>query len=181
MTDASAESASARWWARAANVLKALAATSGIVTFLAFGWQIYKEIRSARTEFAQAWQESEIFGVVFECRERGAAMTTIENELKRRLGKADAPDGIPPDSVTGPSVRRALMQLTERDIIGLRPDVTYAVPLDWAAGEGGGGDAARRPYGCHCYRATPDDAEIMPPDCAKPLPVAQGAAQKSGT
>ena len=181
MTDAAVERANAQWWARAANVLKALADTSGIVTFLAFGWQIYKEVRNARTEFVQAWQESEIFGVVFECRERGAAMQTIENELKRRLGLPDSPDGIPPASVTGPSVRRALMQLTEREIIALRPDVTYAVPLDWAAADGPSVVTVRRPYGCHCYEATPEDADIIPPDCAKLFPVAQGAAPKSGT
>jgi hypothetical protein len=181
MTDTAEAMASARWWARAANVLKALAATSGIVTFLAFGWQIYKEVRNARTEFVQAWQESEIFGVVFECRERGAAMQTIENELKRRLGLPDSPPGIPPGSVTGPSVRRALMQLTEREIIALRPDVTYAVPLDWATGDEPAVAALRRPYGCHCYKATPEDADVMPPDCVKLFPVALGATPKSGT
>lgn len=181
MTDAAEARAVAQWWARAANVLKALAATSGIVTFLAFGWQIHKEVQNARTEFVQSWQESEIFGVVFECRERGAAMVTIENELKRRLGLPDSPEGIPPASVTGPSVRRALMQLTEREIIALRPDVTYVVPLDWAAADPPDAVTVRRAYGCHCYRATPEDAEIIPPECAKLFPVAQGAAQKSGT
>lgn len=178
MTDAAVAKVNAEWWARAANLVKALAATSGIVTFLAFGWQIYKEVRNARTEFVQVWQESEIFGVVFECRDRGATMPTIENELKRRLALADAPYGIQPASVTGPSVRRALMQLTEREIIGLRPDFTYAVPLDWAGAEV---DRARSSYGCHCYKAGPEDADIIPPDCAKLFPVAQGAAPKSGT
>lgn len=170
------------WLARAGNVLRALAAMSGIVTFLAFGWQLYKETRNARTEFAQAWQESEIFGVVFECRERGVGMAVIEGELRRRLGAADVPGGISSDMVTGASVRRALMQLTERDILALRPDVTYAVPLDWPAPGGPQVVSADpRPYGCHCYRATPEDAEIIPPHCAKQSSVAQGAAQNSGT
>jgi hypothetical protein len=171
------------WLARAGNVLRALAAMSGIVTFLAFGWQLYKETRNARTEFAQAWQESEIFGVVFECRERGVGMAVIENELRRRLRAADVPGGVSADMVTGASVRRALMQLTERDILALRPDVTYAVPLDWPAPAASpqAVSAEPRPYGCHCYRATPEDAEIIPPHCAPLSSVAQGAAQKSGT
>jgi hypothetical protein len=172
-----------QWWARAANVLKALAATSGIVTFLAFGWQIHREISAARAEVAQAWQESEIFGVVFECRERGVSMPVIEAELRRRVAAAAGSGGLEADAVTGPSVRRALMQLTERDIIALRPDVTYAVPLQWAdtVSASAAVPSENRPYGCHCYAATPDGAEVMPPHCATQLPVASRATPNSGT
>jgi hypothetical protein len=143
------------WWDRLGQGLRSLAAISGVVSFAAFAWQTYRDVSVSRANLIQSWQESEIFGIVFECRHVGADMGPIKDELGVRIARLEPrlgpwlADFVPAwlwrfdrlrveDVVTDESVRRALMSLTERGIVSLRQDFSYAVPMPGDAAPAGG-------------------------------------------
>jgi hypothetical protein len=110
-------------------VVTNIAAASGLVTFASFAYSTYKDVRIQQSAFEQGWQESEIYGIVFEHSPEGVMFNDIHAELNRRLERMRQPLGLGLEEATTESVRAALMHLTERGIVILREDYTYAAPM----------------------------------------------------
>jgi hypothetical protein len=122
------------------------------VSFVAFSWQTYRDVSVSRANLIQSWLESEVFGIVFECRHFGTGMGPIRVELEKRILRLEPrlgpwlADYVPSwlwrfqrldvaEVVTDESVRSALMRLTERNILRLRPEFSYVVPIADPRGE----------------------------------------------
>jgi hypothetical protein len=107
-----------------------VAAASGLVTFASFAYSTYKDVKIQQVNFEQAWQQSEIYGIVFEHSPRGGAdFGQISAELDARIRRMRQPLGLTLSDATSESVRSALMALTERGVILLREDFRYIVPM----------------------------------------------------
>lgn len=106
-----------------------VAAASGVVTFMSFAYATYKDVKINQVTFNQSWQQSEIYGIVFEGSPAGVKFNRIHEELNIRLERVRQPLGLSLDQATAESVRAALIGLTERGIVVLREDHTYAVPM----------------------------------------------------